>query len=129
MLASFEIHAAQAGYVIYGNHPWTRAKFQEGDTVQTSFHIAQIADTSDLAIRVWVNGVDRPRVEQGATVRVRLDALADQDFSGRIESLSDSGAPRQEWSDADYFEAVVTLDQDVSELLMPGMSALVELRP
>lgn len=127
MLGSFTVRAEQSGYVIYGNHPWTRAKFEEGDNVQTSFRIAQVADTSDLAIKVWINGVDRPRVEAGDDVAVRFDALPGREFSGRIESLSDSGSRRQEWGWGDYFEGVVVLEQDVSGELLPGMSALVEV--
>jgi len=127
MLDSFTVRAEQSGYVIYGNHPWTRAKFQEGDNVQTSFLIAQVADTSDLAVKVWINGVDRPRIETGDPVSIRLDALPKRLFEGRIESVSESGSKRQEWGWADYFEAVVVLDDSASEALLPGMSALVEV--
>lgn len=127
MLASFEIKAEQPGYVIYGNHPWTRAKFQEGDNVQTSFRIAQVANTADLAIKVWINGVDKPRVASGARVTVFLDALPGQRFEGSVESVSDSGAKRQEWGKADYFEAIVVLDEVPEGQLLPGMSALVEV--
>ncbi|MEJ2534346.1 MAG: efflux RND transporter periplasmic adaptor subunit [Gammaproteobacteria bacterium] len=129
MLASFEIHAAQDGYVIYGNHPWTRAKFQEGDTVQTSFQVAQVADTDDLAVKVWINGVDKPWIESGARVAVMLDALGGRSFDGLIEQVSDSGSKRQEWGEGDYFEAVVLLQDDVGDALLPGMSALVEVKP
>jgi multidrug resistance efflux pump len=127
MLDSFMVRAEQSGYVIYSNHPWTRAKFQEGDNVQTSFHVAQVADTSDLAIRVWINGVDRPRLDAGDRVSVRLDALPGREFAGHIEDLSESGSKRQEWGWADYFAAVVALDEDASDVLLPGMSALVEV--
>lgn len=128
MLDSFEIRAQQPGFVIYGNHPWTRAKFQEGDNVQTSFRIAQVANTDDLAIKVWINGVDKPRVARGDKVIVYLDALPGRQFSGHIESVSDSGAKRQEWGKGDYFEAVVALDAAPENLLLPGMSALVEVK-
>jgi multidrug resistance efflux pump len=127
MLESFVIYARQPGYVVYGLHPWTRAKFQEGDSVRTSFRIAQVADTSELAIKVWINGVDAPRVASGAKVSVFFDALPGQTFSGQIESMSDSGAKRQEWGKADYFEAVVVLDKSPEGGLLPGMSALVEV--
>jgi len=129
MLDSFTIEAKQSGYVLYGNHPWTRAKFQEGDNVQTSFKVAQVADTSNLAVKVWINGVDRPHVAEGNPVTVRFDALPGQGFSGEIVALSDSGSQRQEWSDADFYEGVVVLDEAQQDLLLPGMSAQVEVRP
>lgn len=129
MLESFTIEAAQSGYVIYGSHPWTRAKFQEGDSVRTSFRVAQVADTENLAVRLWVNGVDRPHVAEGDRVRVRLDALPGEVFDGRITALSDSGSKRQEWGKADYYEGVVTLDGGGDSALLPGMSALIEVMP
>jgi multidrug resistance efflux pump len=127
MLASFKVRARQSGYVIYLNHPWTRAKFQEGDNVQTSFQIAQIADTSNLALMVWINGVDRPRIESGNPVRIVFDALPRKSFEGTLVSVSDSGAKRREWGGADYYEGLVEFDGDMEPALMPGMSALVEL--
>jgi multidrug resistance efflux pump len=129
MLESMVIRAEQPGFIIYGNHPWTRAKFQDGDTVQTSFKVAQVANTEAMAVRVWINGVDRPAVNNGDRVQVMLDALAGRTFAGHIEQLSESGANRPEWGDADYFEAVVVLDESGSGALLPGMSALVEVLP
>ncbi|NIP17400.1 MAG: HlyD family efflux transporter periplasmic adaptor subunit [Xanthomonadales bacterium] len=126
MAESFVIRAQQPGYVIHQNHPHTRAKFQEGDSVRTSYRIAQVADTSDLAIKVWINSVDKPRIELGTAVRVTLDALPDRVLPGRLESILDSGSKRGEWGDAVYFEGVVVLDELPENLLMPGMSALVE---
>ncbi len=127
MLESFKVRAEQPGYVIYGIHPWTRSKFQEGDQVQTSFHVAEVADTSDLAVKVWINGVDRPRVAVGDKVSIRMDALPGRQFEGRLEAVSSSSSNRQEWGWADYFEAEVVFDEDVSGELLPGMSALVEV--
>ena len=129
MLQCFSIEAAQPGYVIYGNHPWTRAKFQEGDSVQTSFRVAQIANTANLAVKVWINGVDRPFLAEGDPVRVRFDALPGEVFEGEITELLASGTQRQEWGKADYYEGVIALADSGAGNLLPGMSALVEVVP
>ncbi len=126
MLASFTIHADQPGFIIYGKHPWNRTKFQEGDTVRTSFRVAQIADTSELAIKVWINSIDRPRIEVGTKVNVMLDALPALELDGHLEAISESGARRMEWGGALYFEAVVLFESAQIPGLLPGMSALVE---
>ena len=125
MLESFKVKARQPGYVVYGNHPWTRAKFQEGDNVQTSFQIAQVADTSDLAIKVWINGVDKPHLKADTVVRIVMDAFPDREFEGLLKSISDSGEKRLEWGDAIYYEAIVELPDGAESEFMPGMSALV----
>lgn len=126
MLESFVIHAEQPGFIIYGKHPWNRTKFQEGDTVQTSFKVAQIADTSELAIRVWINAIDRPRIKTGTAVSIRLDALPGLALRGRLTSISDSGSKRSEWGKALYYEGVVLFESGSLPQLLPGMSALVE---
>jgi len=126
MLESFVINATQPGFVIYGKHPWNRTKFQEGDTVQTSFRVAQIADTSELAVRVWINSIDRPRIKSGAEVNIMLDALPGLELKGRLEKISDSGSKRKEWGSALYYEGVVLFDSASRPQLLPGMSALVE---
>ncbi len=128
MLESFKVRARQPGYVVYGNHPWTRAKFQEGDNVQTSFQIAQVADTSDLAIKVWINGVDKPHVKADTPVSIIMDALPDQKFEGLLKSVSDSGEKRLEWGSAIYYEGIVELMPGSQAQFMPGMSALVETK-
>jgi multidrug resistance efflux pump len=126
MLDSFEVIASQPGFIIYGKHPWNRTKFQEGDTVQTSFKVAQIADTSELAIRVWINSIDRPRIKSGTTVNIMLDALPGLALEGRLDVISDSGSKRAEWGKAMYYEGVVLFESDKLPQLLPGMSVLVE---
>jgi len=126
MLTAFTIHAAQPGFIIYGKHPWNRNKFQEGDTVRTSFRVAQIADTSELAIRVWINSIDRPRVDAGIRVKIMMDALPEMELDGRLDSISVSGARRMEWGGALYYEGVVLFESAQVPDLLPGMSALVE---
>lgn len=126
MLESFVVRAGQPGFIIYGKHPWNRTKFQEGDTVQTSFKVAQIADTSELAIRVWINSIDRPRIKTGTAVSIKLDALPGLVLKGRLASISDSGSKRAEWGKALYYEGVVLFESDSLPQLLPGMSALVE---
>jgi len=128
MLSSFTIYAAQPGFVIYGKHPWSRTKFQEGDTVRTSFRVAQIADTSELAIKVWINSIDRPRVKAGIKVSILLDALPELELSGFLDAISDSGARRMEWGGALYYEGIVLFESAHVPDLLPGMSALVEPR-
>jgi multidrug resistance efflux pump len=128
LLERLSVEATQRGYVIHGNHPWTRAKFQEGDTVRTSFRVAEVADTADLAIRVWVNGVDRPHIQAGTAVTITMDALPDKALDGYLVSISDSATKRLEWSKAAYFEGTVSFDAGQIPNLLPGMSALVEFR-
>ena len=126
MLDRMTVVATQRGFVIHGKHPWTRAKFREGDTARTNFMVAEVADTSDLVIRVWVNGVDRPHIEAGVPVTITLDALPEETLPGRLETISDSAG--DEWGKSIYFLGTVGFDEGWLPGLLPGMSALVEFR-
>ncbi len=128
LLNNFKVIAQRPGYVIYGNHPWTRAKYEEGDTVRTSFKLAQVADTRDLAVKVWINSVDRPAIENGARVRIVLDAIPDLQVEGRITQVLDSGSKRNEWGEAVYFEGIVEFTGGQPEGVLPGMSVLVDVQ-
>ena len=127
MLETFTVEATQSGHVIHGNHPRNHSKFQEGDVVRTSYNVAQVADTSELAIRVWVNSVDRPHIQVGAAVKIILDALPDRSLSGQLDTITDSGSKRLQWGTAVYFEGSVSFNAGSVPELLPGMSALVEI--
>lgn len=127
-LERLSVKAAQPGYVIHSNHPWTGAKFQEGDTVRTSFKVAEIADTNDLAIRVWVNAVDRPNLRANVPVNIYFDAMPDSPLGGHLQKISDSATKRPDWGKAAYYEGTVSFSNDQAPGLLPGMSALVEVQ-
>ena len=97
-------------------------------SIRPSFRVAQIADTSELAIRVWINSIDRPRIKTGAAVNIMLDALPGLEFEGRLVSVSDSGSKRPEWGKALYYEGVVQFESASRAQLLPGMSVMVEPR-
>jgi multidrug resistance efflux pump len=126
MLVRMTVLATQSGFVIHGKVPWTQAKIQEGDPARTNTMVAEVADTSDLAIKVWVNGVDRPHIEAGVPVTITLDALPEETLPGRLETISDSAG--DEWGKSIYFLGTVGFDAERIPGLLPGMSALVEFR-
>jgi membrane fusion protein (multidrug efflux system) len=126
MLKRMTVLAKQRGFVIHGKHPWTKVKFQEGDSARTNFMVAEVADTSDLVIRVWVNDADRPHIEAGVPVTITLDALPKETLPGRLETISDGAG--DEWGKSIYFLGTVGFDAGRIPGLLPGMSALVEFR-
>jgi multidrug resistance efflux pump len=126
MLERMTVLATQRGFVIHGKNHWTQAKFRQGDTARTNWEVAEVADTSDLAIRVWVNDVDRPHIGAGVPVTITLDALPEKTLPGRLETISDSAG--DEWGKSIYFLGTVGFDAGRIPGLLPGMSALVEFR-
>ena len=126
MLQSFEITAEQSGFVLYDSHPWLRNKFSTGDSVQTGWTVATVADDSALEVVAWINEVDAPHLQSGASVEVTFDAAPETTVIGTLKDISPAPEDKPDWGEASYHRARVELDSPASNLL-PGMSALVEI--
>lgn len=61
---------------------------REGDQVQPGTPVADILDLSEMEVMAKVGEIDRANLKEGQVVNIRLDAIADQQFQGRIKSLS-----------------------------------------
>ncbi|MEM9302368.1 MAG: HlyD family efflux transporter periplasmic adaptor subunit, partial [Pseudomonadota bacterium] len=127
MLTSFEIRASQPGFMIYGSHPWMGNKFSTGDTVNTGWEIARVADDGTVLVIAWINEVDAPRVEAGSEVLVRFDALPDAEVTGVLELLGTAPEEKADWGRAAYHRAEIRLRRLPEGVLLPGMSALIEV--
>jgi multidrug efflux pump subunit AcrA (membrane-fusion protein) len=94
--------------------------------------LAVIADTSTMVIKALIPEVDVARVREGQTATVRLDALRQRVFTGRIERIAP--APREQrgalaqfsTGESVWYEVQVHLD-DTDPRLRTGMSANVDL--
>ena len=126
MLESFEIAATQSGFVLYDSHPWLRNKFSTGDTVQTGWTVATVADDSALEVVAWVNEVDAPHIAAPVEVDVTFDAAPDTTVKGTVVEISPAPEDKPDWGDASYHRTRVQLQESASSLL-PGMSALIEI--
>ncbi|MBE9549874.1 MAG: HlyD family efflux transporter periplasmic adaptor subunit [Proteobacteria bacterium] len=124
------ISAEMDGFILYKRHPWTRSKFRAGDNVQTSFYVAEVVDTRNMYVRLFINAVDRTHLKPEMPVKVFLDAYPDRAYSGKITEMLVQGESRKEWGKGLYMQGRVVFnpDQDLPAL-MPGMSALVEASP
>jgi multidrug resistance efflux pump len=61
---------------------------REGDQVQPGMMVADILDLSELEIVAKVGELDRANLREGQEVSIRLDAIGEKSFSGRIKSMS-----------------------------------------
>ena len=118
------IRAEKAGFIIYGNNPYTGTKVFPGETLQAGFEIASIASRDDLKIRFWVHEADIREVRSGQSLSVVADALGDRPFSANVSWASSQAVGRTDWSDSGYFEMLATPTAGIPEQLMPGMSVM-----
>ncbi|MEM7705375.1 MAG: hypothetical protein AAF358_07480 [Pseudomonadota bacterium] len=120
------IKAQKAGFVIYGENPWTGKKIFPGETLYGGFAIASVASRQDLQIRFWVHEADIRQFRLGEVLQVTADAQGLETFKATITYSSSQAVERQDWSAGGYFELIAEPVSQVPEQLMPGMSVMAE---
>lgn len=126
-LAATEMRAAKAGFVIYGENPWTGRKVFPGETLYASFHIASVASREGLQLRFWVHEADFLDVGLGKRVRVITDAQGLPPFEAEISWTSSQAEEKEDWGDGGYFEVSAHPVGMVPDGIAPGMSVLGEI--
>jgi HlyD family secretion protein len=89
---------------------------REGDQVQPGIPVADVLDLSELEIVAKIGELDRANLKEGQDVNIRLDALGDKTFHGKIKAMSGTASANIFSGDpAKKFDVVFSLD--MKELL------------
>ena len=84
---------------------------REGDQVQPGMPVADILDLSEMEVVAKVGEIDRANLVEGQEVLMRLDALPDKQFNGKIKSLSGTASANMFSADpAKKFDVLFTID-------------------
>lgn len=126
-LEATEIRAEKAGFVIYGENPWTGKKVFPGETLYSGFKVASVASREDLQLRFWVHEADFLRIGLGQRVMITPDAQGSAQFEAEISWASSQATEKQDWSGGGYFEAFARPLSEVPDSVMPGMSVMGEV--
>jgi len=89
--------------------------------------IATVADLSELLVEVDVDETDIVDVQVGHSAEVRVDAVPDQVYQGRVVEIGSSGFSRPAQPDVTFFKVKVLLLAPDARL-RPGMSARAEVQ-
>ena len=102
--------------------------FKEGDNAWTGAEIAEIPDLSEMYIDLKLEEVDRGKLQLGQSVRIRVDAIPDKEFTAKLDWISPIAAlVFKGGSTAEKtFPARATLEK-LDDRLRPGMSASTEI--
>ena len=79
------IRQNRSGYYNFGQ---TMPDIREGDTLQPGMPIADVMDLSEVEVVAKVGELDRANLTEGQEALLRLDAIPDKQFHGKIKSLS-----------------------------------------
>jgi HlyD family secretion protein len=102
------------------NYPPTNIKL--GDRIYTGGLIAKIPDIFKMKVRTSVNEADITKINMGMKVLVRMDALPEIAFNGKITEISRICLPKDKTK---IFKVVVEIEE--SDLrLKPGMTVSCE---
>lgn len=61
---------------------------REGDTLQPGMPVADVLDISEFEVLARVGELDRANLHEGQEVSIRLDAVPDKHFAGKIKTMS-----------------------------------------
>jgi HlyD family secretion protein len=111
-------------------------KAEEGEVVipgtmnNSASVIGTIADLSEILAKVDVDETEIVSVRIGQPASIKVDALPNHSYRGRVVEVGSSGFNRPAQPDVTFFEVKILLDE-TSEDLRPGMSvrAEIETRP
>ena len=84
---------------------------REGDQVQPGMPVADILDLSEMEVVAKVGELDRANLTEGQEVSMRLDALPEKRFTGKIKTMSGTASANMFSSDpAKKFDVIFSID-------------------
>jgi HlyD family secretion protein len=109
-------------------HPEGPAPFKAGDHAWPGAPIAELPDTSSLRVSARVDETERGRLAVSQPLTVHLDAIPDQQFTGKIEEISTIATEdfNAGWPIPRDFDLRITLNQ-LDPRLRPGMTAQITI--
>lgn len=98
----------RSGYFMFGQQV---PDIREGDTLSPGIPVADILDLSELEVIAKVGELDRANLHEGQDVSIRLDAVPEKSFRGRIKSMSGTASSNVFSGDpAKKFDVVFSID-------------------
>jgi len=104
------------------------APFKAGDHAWPGATIAELPDTNTLQITARVEEAERGRVQNGQSATIRVDAVPDRSYNGKVEEISTTASPdfNGGWPFPKNFTLAITLPESDARLT-PGMGAIVRI--
>ena len=124
-IASLNVTAPRAGLMMHKSS-WGGEKYDVGSQVWRGQAVAEIPDTSTLAVRAELPERDLQRVEVGAPVRVVVEGGAGIAVRSTVESIGRAVRSKSRVQPIPILDLEVALD-DPSAALKPGQAVRVEI--
>ena len=127
-LASTTIKAEKPGLVVYGK-VWKGErpeKVRVGDEIWGGVNVISLPDLSQMQVKTYVNEVEVDKLDTGQVATIKLDALPEPTFHGRIKSIASLGREKEGEKNVKVFDVVLAIEEEDARL-KPGMTATAEI--
>ena len=127
-LANTTIKAEKPGLVVYGK-VWKGErpeKVRVGDEIWGGVNVISLPDLSHMQVKTYVNEVEVDKLDTGQVALIKLDALPEPTFHGRIKSIASLGREKEGEKNVKVFDVVLAIEEQDARL-KPGMTATTEV--
>jgi HlyD family secretion protein len=122
------IRAPQDGVILYPERRRGAEPLEAGATVRERQTILKVADLSKWLVAVTVNETKVGRVKIGQPAVIRVDALVNRTFQGKVTRINDAPEATTFLEDAGrQYRVIVSVSDPVPQLRV-GMTAMVDIR-
>ncbi|MGD8453574.1 MAG: efflux RND transporter periplasmic adaptor subunit [Phycisphaerae bacterium] len=133
-LAKTKIYAPRSGLVVYatsvqtGGRRWSREPLQEGQAVREREELIYLPSAESMMAEIQIHESSLDKVRVGQPVRIKVDALPDQAFTGRVAKIAPLPDAQAAWMNPDLkvYATEIHLDGSHPEL-RTGMSCEAEI--
>ena len=104
----------------------TKQNYRIGDEIYLNQSFALVPDINFMKVRTYINELDYNKIKLGQKVDVRLDALPEVVFEGKLSTLGKLSKLKEKDSRIKVFDAEITIINN-DERLKPGMTVSCQI--
>ena len=124
-LVAMNVAAPRAGLMMHRSN-WQGEKFDVGSQVWKGMSVAEIPDTTTLAVRAQLSERDLTRVKVGAPVRIVIEGGAGSALNGRVAAIGRTVRSKSRVQPIPVVDVEIRLDNPRARL-KPGQPVRVEM--
>jgi multidrug efflux pump subunit AcrA (membrane-fusion protein) len=118
-LQMMELRSPADGTFVYARTRWG-AKLGKGQTVYPGMPIGLLPVRGKIGARLYVPEADAVGLAEGQTVRIRLDAATNRQFTATITSISPVASPRNRTDPQKFFSVEAAIDDVDPDIMRVG---------
>jgi len=126
LIRQSEIRAPHDGFLVY-EKTWWGLQIDVGSTVFPGNKIASILNLDKMEAVLKVLETEAVGVDEGQSVKLKIDAYPDRPLNGIVSSISATAAPIDRDSPVKYFTVLVTLDKSDPDWITPDAQVRAEI--